>query len=150
MVEIQEDEADEDSDEDLAVDSVEMLDEIEDDSLREKDHSEIEMVILNQVNLVLQTTILEEMQAEKLNDITNQQVIDQEVSIIDLDSDEVKDDEKDLEADEDLLTDQHLEPTDEKDLQVDITTMVENQDEVLDLKVDKQYNQIIHNHSFRE
>ena len=100
MVEIQEDEADEDLDEDLAVDSVEMLDEIEVDSLREKDHSEIEMVILNRVNSVLQTTILEGMQAEKQNDITNQQAIDQEASIIDLDSD----DEKDLEVDEDLLT----------------------------------------------
>jgi len=157
MVEIQEDEVDEDSDEDLAVDSVEMLDETEDDSLTVEDHSEIEMVILSQVNSVLLTTILEEMQVEKQNDTTNQQVIDLEVSIIDLDSDDEKDDEKDHEADEDLLTDQLLELTDEKDLQVDITTMVENQDEVLDQEVNKNYNsaaaepsQIIDNHSFME
>ena len=152
MVEILEDEADEDSDEDLVVVSVEMLDEIEEDLLQGKDHSVEEMEIQNQVNLVLLTTILEVMHEEKQNDITNQQAIDLEVLIIDLDSDE----EKDLEVDEVLLTDQLLELIDEKDLQVDIMIMVENQDDhsVLELdntnKASKEYkhNQIIQNYSY--
>lgn len=156
MVEILEDEADEDSDEDLAVDSVEMLDEIEDDSLLEKDHSEEEIMIAKQVNLVLLITTLEEMLDEKQNDTINQQVIDLEVSIIGLDSDDEKDDEKDLEVGEALPIDQPLEPIDEKDPQVDTTTVVENQDEVSDEEVDNtnkvskehKHNQIIQNYSY--
>jgi len=152
MVEILEDEVDEDSDEGLVVVSVEMLDEIEEDSPQGKDHSVEEMEIQNQVNLVLLTTILEVMHEEKQNDITNQQAIDLEVLIIDLDSDE----EKDLEVDEVLLTDQLLELIDEKDLQVDIMIMAENQDDhsVLELdntnKASKEYkhNQIIQNYSY--